>query len=76
LTERLDQHRNRGQQQIVVKHITVNADQAVVTDTVVTDGSAGDAVPSPALMTDVTEKPMPLLEETAKLYPVGGMEKK
>ena len=28
LTERLDQHRGRGQQQIVVKHVTVNADQA------------------------------------------------
>jgi len=32
LTERLDQHRGRGQQQIVVKHVTVNADQALVTD--------------------------------------------
>src|SRR5689334_16834622 len=31
LTDRLDQHRTRGQQQIVVKHVTVNADQAVVT---------------------------------------------
>ena len=41
LTERLDRHRTQGQQQIVVKHITVNADQAVVTDTVVT-GSSGD----------------------------------
>ena len=29
LTERLDQHRGRGQQQITVKHVTVNADQAV-----------------------------------------------
>ena len=41
LTERLDRHRTQGQQQIVVKHITVNAEQAVVTDTVVT-GSSGD----------------------------------
>jgi hypothetical protein len=38
LSERLDQHRNRGQQQIVVKHVTVNADQAVVADQVVTTG--------------------------------------
>jgi hypothetical protein len=37
LTERLDQHRGRGQQQITVKHVTVNADQAVVTDQIVTD---------------------------------------
>ena len=46
LTERLDQHRGRGQQQIVVKHVTVNADQAVVTDTVVTGKPAGNAEPS------------------------------
>jgi hypothetical protein len=37
LTERLDQHRGRGQQQITVKHVTVNADQAVVADQIVTD---------------------------------------
>ena len=36
LTERLDHHRGRGQQQIVVKHVTVNADQAVVTDSITT----------------------------------------
>jgi predicted GNAT family acetyltransferase len=33
--EALDRHRGRGQQQIVVKHVTVNADQAVVADQVV-----------------------------------------
>src|SRR4029453_16828254 len=37
LTERLDHHRNQGKQQIVVQHTTtVNANQAVVTDSVVT----------------------------------------
>jgi hypothetical protein len=37
LTERLDNHRNKGKQQIVVQHTTtVNANQAVVTDSVVT----------------------------------------
>jgi hypothetical protein len=36
LTERLDHHRGRGQQQITVKHVTVNADQAVVTDSITT----------------------------------------
>jgi hypothetical protein len=41
LTEALDRHRGRGQQQITVKHVTVNADQAVVTDQVVT-GGGGD----------------------------------
>jgi hypothetical protein len=57
LTERLDQHRGRGQQQITVKHVTVNADQALVTDQVVT----GKSVP-PALLNAVTEKPMPVME--------------
>jgi hypothetical protein len=36
LTERLDHHRGRGQQQIVVKHVTVNADQAMVAETITT----------------------------------------
>ena len=38
LTERLDQHRSRGQQQITVRHVAVNAAQAVVADTVTTGG--------------------------------------
>ena len=46
LTEALDRHRGRGQQQITVKHVTVNADQAVVADQVVTaargPGGGGD----------------------------------
>lgn len=75
LTERLDQHRGRGQQQIVVKHVTVNADQAVVTDTVVTTNPAGNTVPSPALLTDATEKPMQILDATRQpcLVGVGGV---
>jgi hypothetical protein len=36
LAERIGQHRGRGQQQITVKHVTVNADQAVVADNVLT----------------------------------------
>jgi hypothetical protein len=35
LTERLDQHRGRGHQQIIVKHVTVNADQAMVAESIV-----------------------------------------
>ena len=46
LTERLDQHRSRGQQKIVVKHVTVNADQALVTDNIVTGKPAGKAASS------------------------------
>jgi hypothetical protein len=76
LTERLDQHRGRGQQQIVVKHVTVNADQAVVTDTVVTGKPAVNAASSAAVLTDAIEKPMPTLDQTMKLEPVGGTKKK
>ena len=76
LTERLDQHRGRGQQQIVVKHVTVNADQALVTDTVVTGRSAVNNVPTPALLTDATEERMPVIEETTSLEAVGGVKKK
>ena len=73
LTERLDQHRGRGQQQIVVKHVTVNADQALVTDTVVTGKSAVNDLPSPALLTNAAENPMPVIEETTNLEAVGGV---
>lgn len=51
--------RGRGQQQITVKHVTVNADQAVVTDQIVSR-EAKDA----ALLTSGTEKPMGILEPT------------
>ncbi len=39
LTERLDHHRGRGQQQITVKHVTTNnvtADQAIIAESVTT----------------------------------------
>ena len=39
LTERLDQHRSRGQQQITVKHVNVNADQALVAGSITTSES-------------------------------------
>jgi hypothetical protein len=42
LAEALDRHRGRGQQQITVKHVTVNADQALVADQFVTAGRDGD----------------------------------
>jgi hypothetical protein len=65
LTERLDHHRGRGQQQIIVKHITVNADQAVVTDSVVT-GTETEAASSAKLLAAVTEKPMEMIEAMEK----------
>jgi hypothetical protein len=52
LTERLDHHRGRGQQQITVKHVTTNnvtADQAIIADGLTTGGGARNAA-SPALL--------------------------
>jgi hypothetical protein len=75
LTERLDHHRNQGKQQIVVQHTTtVNANQAVVTDSVLT-GKQNDAASSAELLAAVTDKPMEILdaEETQKeTVPVWG----
>ena len=76
LTERLDQHRGRGHQQIVVKHVTVNADQAVVADTIMAGKPAANIVTSPALLMDSTENPMPMLKEARKPDSVGGAKKK
>ena len=62
MTEQLDQHRGRGQQQITVKHVTVNADQAVVTDQIVTGGLKEAS--AAALLMSSTDKPMGVLEPT------------
>jgi hypothetical protein len=71
LTERLDQHRGRGQQQIVVKHVTVNADQALVTDSVVTGTSVGrTALASPS------NEPMAILEAAQPVAMGGGTKTK
>jgi hypothetical protein len=74
LTERLDHHRNQGKQQIVVQHTTtVNANQAVVTDSVVT-GKSTDAASSAKLLAAATEKPMAVLEteKQNETVPAGG----
>jgi hypothetical protein len=81
LTERLDHHRGRGQQQITVKHVTTNnvtADQAIITDRLTTGGAAPRSVASPALLAANSETPMPILSETRQpdLLEVGGVEKK
>jgi hypothetical protein len=67
LTERLDHHRNRGQQKIVVQHTTVNADQAVVAT-----GNATD----PALLTASVVKPLQMIGKTIEPELVGVGEKK
>jgi hypothetical protein len=80
LTERLDHHRGRGQQQITVKHVTTNnvtADQAIIADSVTTGVGAPRSVASPALLTANSEAPMPILSEARQpLVGVGGVEKK
>jgi hypothetical protein len=52
LSEALDRHRGKGQQQITVKHVTVNADQAVVADTVVTGSKAPEGGSDQAVVAD------------------------
>jgi hypothetical protein len=73
LIERLDQHRSRGQQQITVKHVTVNADQALVADSINNGGPSGSSAParSPGnLLTTGKQKPMEALN--GDLVEVGG----
>lgn len=78
LTERLDHHRGRGQQQITVKHVTTNnvtADQAIIAEKVTT--GAGRAV-SPPVLAAGFEMPMQNLDMTRPpvLQGVGGEGKK
>jgi hypothetical protein len=71
LTERLDQHRGRGHQQIVVKHVTVNADQAMVAESIVT----GDVPRKETSLLAATgaDSPMEILQPTQKeAVPTGG----
>jgi hypothetical protein len=72
LTERLDHHRGRGQQQITVKHVTTNnvtADQAIIAESVTT--GAGRNAASPALLATSSGAPMPILDEITQPDPAG-----
>ena len=64
LTERLDQHRSRGQQQITVKHVNVNADQALVAGSITTSESQKSSPTRPAgkLLTTGGQRAMEVLE--------------
>jgi len=80
LTERLDHHRGRSQQQITVKHVTTNnvtADQAIIADSVTTGGASRN-VPSLALLAVGSKPLMPILDEAGlhELIGVGGVENK
>jgi hypothetical protein len=74
LSERLDRHRTQGQQQITVKHVTVNADQAVVAEMVVTGASGGNSLASARLISTEPDRSF-RMPDTAKpepeLVPVG-----
>ena len=74
LTERLDQHRGRGQQQITVKHVTVNADQALVADSVTAGkmSRSSPARPPGNLLTRDGQKSMEILDRD--LVGMGGKE--
>ncbi|WP_426531781.1 hypothetical protein [Bradyrhizobium sp. McL0615] len=76
LTERLDHHRGRGQQQITVKHVTTNnviADQAIVADSVTTESAARRHDASSRLLSASSEKPVPtLVEPRVDLVEAGG----
>jgi hypothetical protein len=81
LTERLDHHRGRGQQQITVKQVTTNnvtADQAIIADRVTTGVGAPRSVAAPSLLAANSETPMPVLSGTEQpdLVGMGGVEKK
>lgn len=77
LTERLDQHRGRGQQQITVKHITVNADQAVLADSVVSGKPAtGDCLTPGNLLTADVQKPMEPIRHHEPVAGRGGTKAK
>jgi hypothetical protein len=76
LTERLDHHRNRGQQKIVVQHTTtVNADQALIAENIVTGKASRQE--TPRLAAARVDNPMkviaPIQNETV---PVGVGRKK
>jgi hypothetical protein len=64
LTERLDQHRSRGQQQITVRHVNVNADQALVAGSITTSESQKSSPTRPAgeLLTTGGQRAMEMLE--------------
>jgi len=75
LSERLDQHRNRGQQQITVKHVTVNAENAMVADSITT-GNPADAKRAGNFLTASADTPMSTVGDPVReAVPVGGGSK-
>jgi hypothetical protein len=81
LTERLDRHRGAGQQQITVKHVTVNADNAIVGDVNQASGGGPPAkterqphaiahTPQPALWSENPQRePVPVAGDAERTLP-------
>ena len=81
LTERLDRHRGAGQQQITVKHVTVNADNAIVGDINQTPGGAppaeikdqphalGHAIQPPLWSENPQGQPLPVAGDAERTLP-------
>ena len=72
LTERLDHHRGRGQQQITVKHVTVNADQAVVGNINAGGGLPSQSKEQPHAIAYAAGITMPSQNQAQQLMPIAG----
>jgi len=72
LTSGSIKHRGRGLQQITVKHVTVNADQAMVADQIV-GGKLEPLSAAKLLVTATADKPMEIIEaRSIEAVPVDG----
>lgn len=63
MTERLDHHRGRGQQQITVKHVTTNnvtADQAIIAESVTSGTGRNVGFETPMAILDEIQRPDPV----------------
>jgi hypothetical protein len=81
LTERLDRHRGAGQQSITVKHVTVNADNAIVGDVNQAPGGGAQAekkdqphaiahTPQPPLWSENPQRePVPVTGDAERTMP-------
>jgi hypothetical protein len=78
LTERLDHHRGRGQQQITVKHVTVDADQAIVGNVEHHQGvgSEDQSKEQPHAITYAPGITVPSTDQEGQLVPVPSDEKR
>jgi hypothetical protein len=75
LTETLDHHRGRGQQQITVKHVTTNhvtADQAIIADSVTTGAAPRNDAPAALVDNSLAAMPIKLEDKEAPVLAGAG----